>query len=732
VCDVTEQGGQGGYRPGLDGIRALAVAAVLWFHLDRLGGGNLGVDAFFVVSGWLITWKLLAEGDRHGIIELRRFWSARARRLMPASLAVLVAVALVWPIAGIHVASLRRDLLFAAGWASNWGTITGGGDYWAHFGDPSPIQHFWSLAIEEQFYLVWPLVLFVLVGWTWRHRLWTGVTSLSLAAASIVLMNVLFDPADPTATYMNTFARAHSLLLGAAAAAATRVLDDGSLRHGRLARRLAPVGAAIAIGIVVRVSATGDAIGADTAWLYRWGFPLFAAAMLPVVVAAADGAALRILAARPMRWVSDRSYGLYLWHWPVFLLLSPARLGVGDGFWPRLGVDAVRVAVAVVMADTSLRWLETPVRRRRRLLAWRGPAAAGVALVSLSVLAVVLVPASPATSSDAIVTLPPPPSGLVDVGPLPSTAAAAASGGATNGTTDDAADAADAADAGDAVGTGVKVASMPPVPGTAGAAGTDTDTDHAVVLGAGSGGETTPVTPAAELGRPLRVLVTGDSTGLHLAEALMDHAADVPDQLVVGSGAFPGCGLSAGTDGRLHTFTSTDGELELIDLHGCVGQWDSVPERVVTEAVDVVLVEIGPWDAVDIHLPDGSVVSVADPVGRALVRDAYQDFADRVTAAGARVLWVTPTDTHLGWGAFDAPVNESDRWVALRELVDELSEAHGVFQIDLGVWLDGTGLDPRTLRPDGVHLGEGFDERFVVEAVAPALAQLGSLIAAGG
>ena len=117
MCDVTEQGGQGGYRPGLDGIRALAVAAVLWFHLDRLGGGNLGVDAFFVVSGWLITWKLLAEGDRHGIIELRRFWSARARRLMPASLAVLVAVGRVF--VGAHnpldvVAGLGAGMLVGA------------------------------------------------------------------------------------------------------------------------------------------------------------------------------------------------------------------------------------------------------------------------------------------------------------------------------------------------------------------------------------------------------------------------------------------------------------------------------------------------------------------------------------------------------------------------------------------------------------------------------------------
>ncbi len=698
VRAVTGQ--EGAYRPGVDGIRALAVVAVLCFHLDRLPGGNLGVDAFFVVSGWLITWKLLAEGDRTGRIELPRFWASRVRRLMPASLAVLVAVAVVWPLADIDVPSLRRDLLFAAGWASNWGTITGGGDYWARFGEPSPVTHFWSLAIEEQYYLVWPLVLALVVRTVRRRRLAIGVLSATLAAASIAAMNLWFDAGAPTATYMNTVARAHSLLLGATAAAVTTVLADGHLRGGRAARRVAPLGAAGAIAILVATSIAPE----RSDWLFRWGFPVFALAMVPVVVAAADGAASSVLASTPMRWVADRSYGLYLWHWPAFLLLTPQRLGVDDAGVPRALVDVGRVAVAVVLADVSYRWLETPVRRRRRLVAWRGTAAAGLALTAVAVLAVTLVPASPATSSDAVVTLPPPdpaseptpePSSTVAVGPLPGDSAAAATP-------------ADAPTPTARTTPTTEVASLAPVPSATDAA-----------LG------------TAHLDRPLRVLVTGDSTALHLSEALIAHAATVPDELVVGSGAFPGCGLSADDDGRMHAFTDTDGERELIDLSGCLSQWDSVDDRVIAEAVDVVLVEIGPWDAVDIHLADGHTVSVGDPTGRALVEESYRSFAEGVIAAGARIVWVTPADTHLGWGEVDDPLNDPVRWTALREIVDALQNELDITQIDLPGWLESTALPGPEARPDGVHLAEGLDERFVVEAVAPALAATADLVAAG-
>jgi hypothetical protein len=379
----------------------------------------------------------------------------------------------------------------------------------------------------------------------------------------------------------------------------------------------------------------------------------------------------------------------------VFLLLTPGRLGTSDDPIAVALLDLVRVAVAVVLADVSYRWLETPVRRRRRLVAWRGTVAAGLAMTAVTVLAVTLVPAGPATSSDAVVTLPP---------AAPEPAVAPAPDASAEGTT------------GTPTTSGTSVASAGPVPpGTGGGPSTSMPDTSSV----------------PELARPLRVLVTGDSTALHLSEALIAHATTVPDALVVGSGAFPGCGLSSADDGRLHAFTDTDGERDLIDLQGCLTQWDTVPERVATEAVDVVVVEIGPWDAVDIHLADGSVVSVGDPAGREMVANAYRRFTQEVLAAGARIVWVTPADTHLGWGEVDDPLNDPARWDALRGIVDDLESVFGIAQIDLPGWLETTGLPGPESRPDGVHLAEGLNERFVAEAVVPALDRLAVDVARG-
>ena len=647
-----------GYRPGLDGIRALAVTAVLLFHLDRLPGGNLGVDAFFVVSGWLITSKLLSDAERDGTVHPRRFWSGRLRRLMPASMAVLLVLAVVWSLAGIDVPSLRRDIAWAAAGLSNWGTITGGGDYWARFGDPSPVTHYWSLAIEQQYYLVWPLVLLAIIAATRRVRPALWLVSLVGAVASVLLMNVMFDPLDPTPAYMNTFTRAHTLLIGAAAGAMTTVVAGGRLRYGRAARRAAPVAALVALWIVAASSESST-------WLFSWGFPLFALAMAVVVVAVADGAGESWMASRPARWLADRSYGLYLWHWPVFLFLSASRLGIDESWAPMLALDIVRVAVAVLIADVSYRYLETPIRRRRRLPQWHAAVAAAASLALLAVLLVAVVPLPTSTSAESVVTLPPASS------PSP-----------------------------------VPVTSTPAPDATTSPVSTPSSAPEA--------------TQPELLPRPLRVLVTGDSMAVHLSDAVLSYASAHPDTLVAGSAAFGGCGLSAGTDGRLHEFTNTSGERELLDISGCVDQWTAIPERVGNEAIDVVLVDIGPWDALDMHLADGRVVSVADDTGLGLVADAYAAFVEQVESAGGTIVWVTPADTHLGWGDIDDPVNDPARWDAIRGVIDGL----GVVQVDLPAWLAAEGLEGPDGRPDGVHLAPGLNERFVVEAVVPVLDRL--------
>jgi hypothetical protein len=222
---------------------------------------------------------------------------------------------------------------------------------------------------------------------------------------------------------------------------------------------------------------------------------------------------------------------------------------------------------------------------------------------------------------------------------------------------------------------------------------------------------------------PVRVLVAGDSTAVQLAAALIPYSVEHSDRIVAGSASFPGCGLTAATDGRMHELSKEDGTRELIDLSGCTIQWASIIERVQSEEqVDIVLVEIGAWDGVDIHMPDGAVVSVADPVGRRVVTDAYLRFVTAVEASGARVVWVTPPDLRLGWDDIDAPVNSPHRWAIMRTILDGLP----VEQIDLRSFLVARGLDGPEGRPDGVHLAPDVNEGFVTEVVSRVLVALGS------
>ncbi|MFL6206182.1 MAG: acyltransferase family protein [Acidimicrobiales bacterium] len=659
-----QKGGPGGRwrlerRPGLDGLRAVAVAAVVAFHLDRLPGGNLGVDAFFVISGWVITRSLLAATDTdRRTIDLSSFWSARVRRLLPASAVTIVVITVLWTALRIDVAgSLQRDVLFALGWAANWGIISSGGDYWARFGEASPVAHFWSLAVEEQFYLVWPLVLLLVVRLGGRARAIAAV-ALGLAAASVVTMIVLFDPASLTDTYVHTGARAHSLLFGAAAAVASIAAAERPW-IGRVVRLAAAPAAATAAAIVL-LSDEGST------WLYWWGFPTFAVAMAVVVMWVAQQPDGGRLAHPALRWVGDRSYGIYLWHWPVILLLAPPRFGlVGPAR------DALCVLVAVGLAAVSHHWLEQPIRRSPRVT-WRWAPAMVVATLLLCALVLTggHAPTTERVAEASVVTLPPPPTTLNRVVPGDDLdARAARSAGST------------------AIGGSRRARAL-----------------------------ARPSTVRAAAG-PERVLVLGDSTAVQLADTLIGQAAVRPTELAVASAAFGGCGLSAGSDGRMHESATADGGTAMTDLSGCVAQWQSARERVTAEQIDVVLVSIGAWDGTDIHLPDGHVVSVLDPEGRELIGDAYRAFAADVEDRGARVVWILPADLHLGWGRFPTDLNDPRRWVALRELVRSL----GVDHVDLQPWLVGLHLEGADGRPDGVHLAPKVRERFASEVVLPEL-----------
>ncbi len=352
------------YQPGLDGLRAVAVAAVLLYHggVTWMRGGFLGVDVFFVLSGYLITTLLLVEWGRTRRIRLLAFWARRARRLLPALGLLLVGVVLF----GLLVAApetldrLRDDALSALGYVANWRFIASAQGYFDQFVEPSPLRHTWSLAIEEQFYLLWPLVLLVLLRW--RPRLSTLARVFAVGAiASAVLMAVLVDPdGDPSRVYYGTDTRAQALLVGATLAAILLRLRTRRGGPGSSAPwvRVGVGGAVVLTGMLVLVRDTSS-------WMYRGGYLVAAIATAAVIGAAVQprrNAIRSLLSPRPLRWVGTISYGLYLWHWPVFLTLTTARTGL-DG----TALLLVRIGVSVVLAVISYYLVELPVRERRFL-----------------------------------------------------------------------------------------------------------------------------------------------------------------------------------------------------------------------------------------------------------------------------------------------------------------------------------------------------------------------------
>jgi len=386
------------HLPGLDGLRALAVLAVVFYHagVAWFGGGYLGVETFFVISGYLITSLLLLEREREGRIGFRAFWLRRARRLLPA-LAVVVVTCLAYAVVFLpaEVAGLRTDGLAAAGYVTNWYLIFEDQSYFQSLGRPSALQHLWSLAVEEQYYLVWPL-LFAGMMSLWRPRVVLAVT-LGGALASALLMAFLFNPdADPSRIYYGTDTRAVGLLLGSALAFCWRPWLR-SAREERLA-----VGFGLDVGGLAALTLLAVLflrLSETSSFLYQGGFVLSGAAAAAVIAVAVHPDAHvvpRILGLRPLRWLGTRSYAVYLWHWPVITVTRPGLDTPLDG----LALFALRLGVTLVLAELSYRLVESPVRTGALGRAWRslraargmqrayhqtGWAGAGLLLVALTV-----------------------------------------------------------------------------------------------------------------------------------------------------------------------------------------------------------------------------------------------------------------------------------------------------------------------------------------------------------
>ncbi len=378
--------------PAVDGLRALAVAAVCIYHagLGWLPGGFLGVEVFFVISGYLITSLLLAEYDATGRIDLKAFWTGRARRLLPALLTVLIST-LLYALVFLpeEVAGLRVEALAALGYVTNWYLIFADQSYFEALGRPSLLKHLWSLAIEEQFYLLWPLILALLLSvWGATRR---GYRSLGLvvavgAAASTLLMVSLYEPgSDPSRLYYGTDTRATSLLVGAVLAFVCRPRPDGAVEPVLTAPKATDrcpsagafagaVGAEAAALVGLGTLAVACVlVSEDGSFLYQGGFLIVSvatAALIGCCVATLKshgGLVTSILSVSPLRWLGLRSYGIYLWHWPVYMVSRPGvDIPLGG-----LAALALRLSITLALAELSYRLVETPIRRGALGRAWK-------------------------------------------------------------------------------------------------------------------------------------------------------------------------------------------------------------------------------------------------------------------------------------------------------------------------------------------------------------------------
>ncbi|HEX2401764.1 MAG TPA: acyltransferase family protein [Mycobacterium sp.] len=391
--------------PALDGVRAVAVGLVLAEHggIPGVPGGFLGVDVFFVLSGFLITSLLLDELRLTGRIALADFWIRRARRLLPALIVVVLAVVAARTLFPTEaIASLRDDAVAAFFWVANWAFVAQRTDYFSPGSPPSPLQHTWSLGVEEQYYLFWPLLVIAVAALFGARARW-AVFALATAGVAGSAAAAILLASDVNRVYFGTDTRVQALLIGAGAAALlvrdwAVLTAGGTLIRTRLRRWVA--GALSVVGVaglaVLAHYATGSARDFRAGLLIA----VAVAAVLVIAPVALDQGSpvARALAWRPLVWLGAISYGVYLWHWPIFLALNGERTG-----WSGWSLFAVRCAATVVVAAASWWLLEQPIRRWRPvivpMLPLAGATAATAAVVTMTVLPVNVKPADPGVAS---------------------------------------------------------------------------------------------------------------------------------------------------------------------------------------------------------------------------------------------------------------------------------------------------------------------------------------------
>jgi peptidoglycan/LPS O-acetylase OafA/YrhL len=581
------------YLPALDGVRAFAVIAVMMYHggLSFTTGGFLGVDTFFVLSGFLITSLLVGEWRQTLTIKLSAFWARRARRLLPALFLMMLFVALL---VGVIVPSgtypsLRLDALSTLFYVSNWHFILIGNNYFNETAPQSPLIHTWSLAVEEQFYLIWPLVVLTILHFTKNLRLLLTVCC-TAAVASAIWMYVLFQPRGSNSRlYYGTDTRSQCLFIGAALAVALIMAGQkgqaaGKLRTGEFWRPssgpvrslcafLGVVGAAMAILMWATTSTTSS-------FPYQGGFFLMGLATAGVILAIIGAPRTmipRFLSLPPIRYIGRISYGLYIWHWPLFICFDASRTGLNG--YP---LFVVRVAITFAVSAFSYHMIERPIRQGTFL-----KHAQALFAVPASVVVVILATVLATTTTGALTTIPP-----------------------TTPTT----------------------------------SSSSTPTTTPV-----SSATTTPTTA----GPPVRVLLLGDSTALTLGEGLGTAKVLAKYNFKLSDLGILGCGVAFGPEvelmGERYTTTSVCNGTpyspsETLKQQPYPYQW--LNAMAVTRP-NVVVLLAGRWEDVD-RLYDGKWTNILNPVFATYVKKRLEAASELFTAAGVHMVFMTAPCTDEG------------------------------------------------------------------------------------
>jgi len=687
------------YQPALDGVRALAVLAVLGFHAEvpGLSGGYLGVSVFFTLSGFLITSLLVNEAETTGRVSAGAFYARRARRLLPASVLCIALIVVLAAVTDLFdgVADLRAHVVGSLLQVANWVLLFGDGSYQQLFqqaaGTASPLEHYWSLAIEEQFYWLWPISFLALTRVAKTRRAQTavlGAITVALAISSPVIAAVW----GGDAAYWATPARMAEILIGGVLA----LVVYGRSLPARWSM-LAPAALlALAVAVVTFPSSGGPA--------YSGALPLVAVGSAALLLGLqVEGPVRAALSISPLVWLGKISYGVYLYHWPVYVIVDERRTDL-DG----APLVILRLAITLAIAQASYMLVELPIRRGRSVrLPITFAAAAGVT-AALAIVGFAVVPASAAdywtASADDAKAASIQPSGeplapVVAQSTSTTTSTTTAGPETTESTT-----------------SATPAETVPP----------DTAAVDTRTIDSDPGPTTLP--PLPELTRPVRIIIAGDSTAVATGGGLVAWAAANPQLAQVEIVAELGCGFVRGGEMMVLEWTPVGDRCD---------EWldETLPERVEALDPDVVMLMTTSWDVLDRRWPEtGEVVPTDQPYRERIIRDVA-DVSDRLAASGSgKVVWVREPIPNVYWWGSGQAQEDPTRHAEIYAAMDAAAESGGgrVAVVDLPAWLREQGLDvDQAARPDGVHWSpeaslriadEYLGEQLIRAALAPAAA----------